>query len=72
MGTVAVIGEPGQVTGYLLAGATVLAAADADASRQAWASLDPGVALVIVTAAAGRHLADELESSTRLTVVMPV
>ena len=69
-GTVAVIGEHARVRGYALAGATVLAADDADAARRAWASLDEHTALVVLTSGAAAHLDAELAAGWPLTAVI--
>lgn len=74
MAGVTVIGESALIQGYLLAGATLLVAEDADAVRDAWASLTAATTLVVVTAAAARILGDARITSRRfpaLTVVMP-
>jgi hypothetical protein len=71
MGTVAVLGEPGRIEGYALAGAVVVPAAGADAVRRAWAALASDTALVVLTSAAAGFLTAELEDSTVLTAVMP-
>ncbi|MGW5382489.1 hypothetical protein [Nocardia sp. NPDC003963] len=71
MGTVVVLGEPGQVRSYALAGAVVVPAVGAAAVRQAWRELDAGTAVVVVTAAAAKFLTEELEASSLPTVVMP-
>lgn len=65
------IGERQLVRGYALAGATVMAAEGTAAVRQAWDSLDPGVTLVILTAAAARHLDPPDPASSRLVAVLP-
>ncbi|WP_099023935.1 V-type ATP synthase subunit F [Mycolicibacterium palauense] len=71
MGTVAVIGEPGLVGGYALAGALVVPAADAAEARRAWRELPESVAMVILTAAAARAVTDEARRTGPLSVVMP-
>ncbi len=72
MGAVAVIGEPGLVSGYALAGAVVMTAADDEAVRHAWAALDHDTKLVILTPAAARALTEQQLSGMPITVVMPV
>ena len=74
MGTLphlAAIGERHLVRGYALAGATVVSAEGAAAVRHAWDSLDPGVTLVILTAAAARHLDPSDPARSRLVAVLP-
>ncbi|MEV6097088.1 hypothetical protein [Nocardia sp. NPDC051981] len=71
MGTVVVLGEASQVSGYCLAGATVLAVEDAEAARKAWASLDSEVAVVLMSTRASGFLAAELADTSLLTAVMP-
>ncbi|WP_019926515.1 V-type ATP synthase subunit F [Nocardia sp. BMG111209] len=71
MGGIAIIGEPGRVTGYALAGVTVHEAADPAAVRQAWSELIPGTAMVILTPAAATHLSAETASTALLVAVMP-
>lgn len=72
MGTAVVLGEPALVQGYALAGAVLAPATGPAAVRQAWRDLDPGTALVVLTATAAEILAAEVESGTIVTAVMPV
>lgn len=67
---IAIIGESAKVSGFGLAGATVLPAEEPEDVRAAWRSLDPNVAIVVLTSRAARTLASE-RSSWPLTVVMP-
>jgi vacuolar-type H+-ATPase subunit F/Vma7 len=71
---VAVLGEPLQVQGFILAGAVVLAADDPAAVRSAWASLGDDVAVVVLTPRAAAALEPELAAggAAPLTVVLPV
>ena len=72
MARVAVIGELTRVQGFALAGAVVLAAADPEAVRSAWASLGADVAVVVLTPAAAAALGDaQRPPRWPLTVVMP-
>lgn len=72
MGGAVAIGEQVRVAGWALAGVKVVDAEGAPAVRQAWRTVDDDVALVILTAAAADHLADELDDLTwPLVVVMP-
>ncbi|MBP2704528.1 hypothetical protein JOL79_11955 [Microbispora sp. RL4-1S] len=74
MGVVAVIGESVRVAVYATAGALVLPAEDAEAAREAWRTLGPEVAVVILTPAAARSLAAEETPETPggpPAVVMP-
>ncbi|PPJ34380.1 hypothetical protein C5E45_01265 [Nocardia nova] len=71
MGTVVVIGDPGRVQGYALAGATIWPATDAETVRRAWSALDARTALVILTEAAAGSLTAEQRDGGPLTVVMP-
>lgn len=69
---VAVIGARELVRGWALAGASVLAADDADETRRAWRSLAAEVAVVLLTSSAAEHLAEELaDRSWPLVVVIP-
>lgn len=72
MARVAAIGELTRVQGFALAGVVVLVAADPEAVRTAWSSLDDDVAVVVLTPAAAAALGDEPASRRwPLTVVMP-
>lgn len=66
------IGEPGLVAGYALAGAVVLAAEGPAQARKAWRDLPASVSLVILTESAAQALTDDLRDSPQLTVVMPI
>lgn len=52
MGRVAVIGEETLVRGFALAGASIVAADDAEAVRTAWRNLPDDVTVVVLTEAA--------------------
>ncbi len=73
MSRIVAIGERERVQGFLFAGVSVVAAADADAVRAAWLELSNDVGLVILTAAAYSLLDVEepARSGAPLTVVMP-
>ena len=70
MSTIAVLGERHRVEGFALAGATVFAAGDAGAVRDAWAALPDDVAVVVLTPAAADALADVVQARP-LRVVLP-
>lgn len=71
-GTVVALGEASLVEGYRLAGASVRAVEDATSVLDAWRSLPPGTALVVLTPrAAGALDAQVLGPEAPLTVVMP-
>jgi vacuolar-type H+-ATPase subunit F/Vma7 len=57
---VAVIGEALRIEGFALAGALVCPAGDPDETHQAWQSLPPDVAVVVLTQAAAACLAGQL------------
>ncbi|MEU1799458.1 hypothetical protein [Streptomyces sp. NPDC019937] len=60
------------MAGLALAGVTVVAAEEPDAVREAWRSLPPGTALVILTPAAADALGPgPLQGVRPLTVVLP-
>jgi vacuolar-type H+-ATPase subunit F/Vma7 len=67
---IAIIGEGAKVSGFGLAGAKVFPAEEPEAVWAAWRSLDPNVAVVVLTSRAARTLATA-RSSWPLTVVMP-
>ncbi|MBX7431086.1 V-type ATP synthase subunit F [Mycobacterium sp. Y57] len=71
MGAVVVIGEPGLVDGYALAGAVVVPAEGPDQARRAWRDLPESVSLVILTDSAAQALTADIRDSAVLTVVMP-
>ncbi len=72
MGRVAVIGEGTAVAGYALAGALVVPAEDAEAVRSAWEHLPDDVDVVVLTAAAGRILGPDCDTTRPpFAVVMP-
>lgn len=72
MSRVAAIGELEAVDGYGLAGVELLPAADGSAAREAWATLAPDVALLLVTPAAAEALAERLaDAGDLLWVVIP-
>lgn len=71
-GGVTVIGEEVQVRGWALAGVRVCPAADAESVRQAWRSLGPDTAVVLLTGSAAECLADQLaDRSWPLVAVIP-
>jgi vacuolar-type H+-ATPase subunit F/Vma7 len=72
MSRAAVIGEAVRVEGYVLAGAVVYPAEDADQARTAWRSLPPDIAVVILTARAAAWLGEAPQRRDGvLLVVMP-
>jgi vacuolar-type H+-ATPase subunit F/Vma7 len=73
MGRVVALGEEVRVTGFALAGARVVPAETPDAVRAAWTSLEPDVALVLLTPSAAEALAGQLQdpAAARLTAVLP-
>ncbi|WP_211589413.1 V-type ATP synthase subunit F [Microbispora sp. H11081] len=69
-----VIGEAVRVAAFGLAGALVRPAEDAEAVRAAWRTLEPHVAVVVLTPRAAEALGDEVARAVNggpLTVVMP-
>ena len=71
MSRAAVIGETVRVQGYVLAGAVVYPAEDADHAHAAWRSLPPDIAVVVLTARAAAWLGDAPRREGLLPVVMP-
>lgn len=72
MRRIVVLGDPGRVRGFRLAGVTVIDAAEPRGIEQAWESLPEDTAVLVLTADAAAVLADRLEERPRLTwVVMP-
>jgi vacuolar-type H+-ATPase subunit F/Vma7 len=72
MSRAAVIGEMVRVQGYVLAGAVVYAAEDAEQARAAWRSLPPDIAVVMLTARAEGWLGEAAPRREGvLLVVMP-
>lgn len=71
MTRIVAIGEQDRVEGLVLAGVEVLAAPSAEAARAAWASLDDGVAVVVLTPAAAAAVEGSFCPPRRLQVVMP-
>ena len=72
MGGVVVLGEAVRAAGFALAGATVIAAEDAAAVRDAWAALPGGTAVVVLTPAAAAALGELVRQRPDvLTVAMP-
>ncbi|MEU7872110.1 hypothetical protein [Dactylosporangium sp. NPDC049140] len=69
--TVAAIGAEAAIRGYAVAGVTVLPAGDPIAVRAAWQSLDPDVAVVVLTAQAARVLGDAVADPARMVAVLP-
>lgn len=71
-GTVVALGEASLVEGYRLVGASVRAVEDPTSVLDAWQSLPPGTALVVLTPRAAGVLATQvLAPDAPLTVVMP-
>ena len=70
-GRVAALGAQVRVQGFALAGATVVAADDADSVRSGWHGLPGDVSVVILTPEAADALSGVLPDPRRLTVVMP-
>ena len=71
-GHVVALGERARVECLALGGAIVAAADEPAAVREAWSSLPPDVAVVVVTAAAEAVLRHEVAGRGRpLRVVMP-
>jgi vacuolar-type H+-ATPase subunit F/Vma7 len=68
--TVVALGEEHRVEGFALAGVEVVAAADAQAVRDAWAALAADVAVVILTPAAADALGPGL-APRPIRVVLP-
>jgi vacuolar-type H+-ATPase subunit F/Vma7 len=72
MSRAAVIGEAVRVEGYVLAGAVVYPAEDADQACAAWRSLPPDIAVVVLTARAAAWLDEAPQRRDGvLLVVMP-
>jgi vacuolar-type H+-ATPase subunit F/Vma7 len=75
VGSVVVLGERSRVTGFALAGASVVPADDSHTVLAAWEALEHDVAVVILTPAAAAVLGALLDEPPRpdrpLTVVMP-
>ena len=72
MSRAAVIGETVRIQGYVLAGAVVYPAEDADQARAAWRSLPPDIAVVVLTAQAAAWLGEAPRRHDGvLSVVMP-
>lgn len=72
-GTVAALGEPALLAGFRLAGAVLYPAAGAAQVRAAWTNLPDTVAAVVLTPAAARILAGDLDDpGSPLTAVLPV
>lgn len=71
MATAAVIGEPLAIEGYALSGAVGYPAGSQEEATAAFDALPSGTALVVMTAAAARWLADRLGQRPEiLTAVM--
>jgi vacuolar-type H+-ATPase subunit F/Vma7 len=72
MRRIVVLGDPGRVRGFRLAGVTVLDATRPRAVERAWESLPDDTAVLVLTADAATVLADRLVERPRLTwAVMP-
>ncbi|GAA2006660.1 V-type ATP synthase subunit F [Catenulispora subtropica] len=69
-GRVAALGEWALIRGFALAGVRTVTAADPEAVRAAWASLDRDVAVVILTPSAAGALGEAVRRGP-LTVVLP-
>ena len=72
MRRIVVLGDPGRVRGFRLAGATVIDAVGARGIERAWASLPDDTAVLVVTADVATVLADRFDERPRVTwAVMP-
>lgn len=72
MGTVAVLGAEAVIQGYTLAGAVPLVAENAAEAADVWATLPPGVVVVVLTPDAAAALAEGIAApGAPMTVVMP-
>ncbi|MGZ8437163.1 MAG: hypothetical protein ACXWXR_01320 [Candidatus Limnocylindrales bacterium] len=72
MNRVVVLGEPGRVGGFRLAGVTVIDADGPDEVGRAWAALPTDTTLLILTPKAAEVVGARLPERARLTwVVMP-
>lgn len=72
MSRVVAIGEEQRVSGFALAGVSVMVAAEENAARAAWEALDADVGLVILTPSVVHGLRGELASAPRrLWVELP-
>lgn len=65
------IGERVRLAGLELAGAVVLPAETPEEARAAWALVEGRAAVVILTPATARALAEEVESGRPLRAVIP-
>lgn len=71
-GIVAAVGEPALLQGFRLAGAVLYPASDSAEVRHAWNNLPDTVAAVLLTPAAARELAAELDDpASPLISVLP-
>jgi len=72
MNRIVVLGEPGRVGGFRLAGVNVMEAAGSGELDAAWEALPPDTSLLILTAAAAEQLGPRLEERRWLVwVEMP-
>lgn len=72
MNRIVVLGEPGRVGGFRLAGATVMEATGQSEVDRAWRALPADTALLILTQRAAAVVRDRLPEHALLTwVVMP-
>ena len=72
MRRIVVLGDPGRVRGFRLAGATVIDAGTPRGVARAWEALPDDTAVLVLTADAAVVLADRLAERPRLTwAVMP-
>lgn len=72
MTRIVVLGEPGRVRGFRLAGATVIEADGPGDVERAWLTLPPDTAVLVLTSRAVAVLDGRLAERSRLTwVVMP-
>lgn len=73
MAEVVVLGSPGELAGFGLAGARLVEAEDPQTVQTRWAELGDRVAVVVLTAAAAAALGAEALQATSgpLTVVLP-
>ncbi len=72
MTRIVVLGDPGRVRGFRLAGATVIEAVGAPQVERAWESLPDDTAVLVLTAAAAGVVGERLADRPRLIwAVMP-
>jgi vacuolar-type H+-ATPase subunit F/Vma7 len=69
---VVILGEPGRVGGFRLAGATIIEAAGPEEVERAWGALPTDTTLLVLTPRAAEIVGVRLPERMRLTwVVMP-